>query len=78
MDLAVDPVSCPVGSVLEFLQDKFSAGVAATILRVYVVVIAAWKKLDDVLLGRDRLDSFLMHEQVGVAGFLSLLFEWGR
>ncbi len=23
---AVDPVNCPVGSVLEFLQHKFSAG----------------------------------------------------
>ncbi len=31
---AVDPVNCPVGSVLEFLQDKFSAEAAATTLRV--------------------------------------------
>ncbi len=40
---AVDPVSCPVRSVLEFLQDKFSAGAAATILRVYVAAITARK-----------------------------------
>ncbi len=38
---AVDPVNCPVGSVLDFLQDKFSAGAAATTLRVYIVAIAA-------------------------------------
>ncbi len=40
---AVDPVSCPVGSVLEFLQHKFSAGAASSTLRVYVAAIAyAW------------------------------------
>ncbi len=33
--LVLGSVNCPVGSVLEFLQDKFSAGAAATTLRVY-------------------------------------------
>ncbi len=27
---AVDPVNCPVGPVLEFLQEKLAAGAAAT------------------------------------------------
>ncbi len=36
LDSAVDPLNCPVGSVLEF-----SAGAAATTLRVYVAAIAA-------------------------------------
>ncbi|XP_016380171.1 nucleosome assembly protein 1;1-like [Sinocyclocheilus rhinocerous] len=34
---AVDPVSCPVGPVLECLQEKFAVGAVATTLRVYVV-----------------------------------------
>ncbi len=38
---AVDPVYCPVGSVLKFLQHKFSAEEAPTSLRVYVMAIAA-------------------------------------
>ncbi len=37
---AVDPANCPIGSVLEFLQDKLAAGTAASTLRVYVVAIA--------------------------------------
>ncbi len=49
---AVDPVNCPVGSVLEFLRHKFSAGVAATTLRVYVAAIAARRDSNDVPLGR--------------------------
>ncbi len=46
-----------VGSVLEFLQHKFSAGAAATTLRVYIVAIAVRRDLDDVLLGRHCLVS---------------------
>ncbi len=38
---AIDPVNCPVGPVLEFLQERMTAGVAATTLRVYVAAIAA-------------------------------------
>ncbi len=57
----VDPVNCPVGSVLEFLQHKFSAGAAATSLRVYVATIAAQRDSDDVPLGRHRLVSSFMH-----------------
>ncbi len=57
----VDPVNCPVGSVLEFLQHTFSAGAATTTLRVYVAAIAARKDSDDVPLGRHRLVSSFMH-----------------
>ncbi len=38
---AIDPVNCPVGPVLEFLQERLTAGAAATTLRVYVAAIAA-------------------------------------
>ncbi|KAL0151218.1 hypothetical protein M9458_053409, partial [Cirrhinus mrigala] len=31
-----DPVNCPVGTVLEFLQDRFFAGLAHSILKVYM------------------------------------------
>ncbi len=57
---AVDPVNCPVGSVLKFLQHKFSAGAAATTLRVYVTAITARSCSDDVPLGRHCLVSSFM------------------
>ncbi len=56
----VDPVNYLVGSVLEFLQHKFSAGAAATNLRVYVAAIAARRDSDDIPLGRHRLVSSFM------------------
>ncbi|KAI2660091.1 Transposon Ty3-G Gag-Pol polyprotein [Labeo rohita] len=37
-----DPVNCPVGSVLEFLQDRLSAGLSHSTLKVYVAAIAAY------------------------------------
>ncbi len=37
-----DPINCPVGTVLEFLQEHFSAGLFPSTLNVYVVVIAAY------------------------------------
>ncbi len=46
--------------MLEFLQDKFSAGAAATTLRVYVAAIAARRGSDDVPLGRHHLVSCFM------------------
>ncbi len=57
---AVDPVNCPIGSVLEFLQDKFSAGAATTTLRVYVAAIVSRRDLDNVPLGRHCLVSSFM------------------
>ncbi|KAI2653807.1 enzymatic polyprotein [Labeo rohita] len=37
-----DPVNCPVGSVMEFLQDRLSAGLTHSTLKVYVAAIAAY------------------------------------
>ncbi len=38
-DHQLDPVNCPVGTVLEFLQDRFTAGLAPSTLKVYVAAI---------------------------------------
>ncbi len=40
-DHQLDPVNCPVGTVLEFLQDRFTAGLAPSTLNVYVAAISA-------------------------------------
>ncbi|KAI2644756.1 Gag-Pol polyprotein [Labeo rohita] len=37
-----DPVNCPVGTVLDFLQDRLSAGLTHSTLKVYVEAIAAY------------------------------------
>ncbi|KAL0186797.1 hypothetical protein M9458_018467, partial [Cirrhinus mrigala] len=37
-----DPVNCPVGTVLEFLQDRFSAELTHSTLKVYVAAIVAY------------------------------------
>ncbi len=57
---AIDPVNCPVGPVLEFLQERLTTGAAATILRVYVVAIAARRELDEIPLARHRMVSAFM------------------
>ncbi len=57
---AIDPVNCRVGPVLEFLQERLTAGAAATTLRVYVAAIAAQRELDEIPLGRHRLVSAFM------------------
>ncbi len=57
---AIDPVNCPVGPVLEFLQERLSTGAPATTLRVYVAAIAARRELDEVSLGRHRMVSAFM------------------
>ncbi len=38
----LDAVNCPVGSVLEFLQARLSAGLTYSTLKVYVAAIAAY------------------------------------
>ncbi len=58
---AINPVNCPVGPVLEFLQERLTAGAAATTLRVYVAAIAARRELDEIPLGRHRMVSAFMH-----------------
>lgn len=39
---SVDPVTCPVVQVLEFLQDRFSAGLSPSTLKVYVAAISSF------------------------------------
>ncbi len=41
-DCQLDPVNCPFGTVLEFLQACFSAGLTHSTLKVYVVAIAVY------------------------------------
>ncbi len=41
-DRQLDPVNFPVGSVLEFLQDRLSAGLTHSTLKVYVSAITAY------------------------------------
>ncbi len=57
---AIDPVNCPVGPVLEFLQERLTAAAAATTLRVYVAALAARRELGEIPLGRHRMVSAFM------------------
>ncbi len=57
---AIDPVNCPVCPVLEFLQERLTAGAAATTLRVYVAAIVARRELDEIPQGRHRMVSAFM------------------
>ncbi len=41
-DHQLDPVICPVGTVLEFLSERFTAGLAPSTLKVYVAAISAY------------------------------------
>ncbi|KAI2643104.1 hypothetical protein H4Q32_027660 [Labeo rohita] len=51
-----NPVNCPVGSVLEFLQDRLSAGLSHSTLKVYVAAIAAYHApLGGLSVGRNPL-----------------------
>ncbi|KAI2646170.1 ORF V: Enzymatic polyprotein [Labeo rohita] len=51
-----DPVNCPVGSVLEFLQGRLSAGLSHSTLKVYVAAIAAYHApLGGLSVGRNPL-----------------------
>ncbi|KAL0151133.1 hypothetical protein M9458_053646 [Cirrhinus mrigala] len=51
-----DPVNCPVGTVLEFLQDRLSAGLTHSTLKVYVAAIAAYHApLGGLSVGKDPL-----------------------
>ncbi len=52
-DHQLDPVNCPVGTVLEFLQDRFTARLAPSTLKFYVAVISAYHiPLGGMLLGK--------------------------
>ncbi|KAL0148139.1 hypothetical protein M9458_056541 [Cirrhinus mrigala] len=51
-----DPANCPVGTVLEFLQARFSTGLAHSTLKVYVAPISAYHApLGGMPVGKDPL-----------------------
>ncbi len=53
-DHQLDPVNCLVGTVLEFLPDRFTAGLALSTLKVYVAAISAYHiPFDGMSLGKD-------------------------
>ncbi len=53
-----DPVNCPVGTMLEFLQERFIAELAPPTLKVYVAAISAYHiPLGGMYLGKDPLVS---------------------
>ncbi|XDV17817.1 hypothetical protein PO909_023626 [Leuciscus waleckii] len=58
----LDPVNCPFGTVLEFLQERFTAGLSPSTLKVYVAAIAAYLiPLGGMSLGRDPLVTRYLH-----------------
>ncbi|XDV45554.1 hypothetical protein PO909_013639 [Leuciscus waleckii] len=57
-DRRLDPVNCPIGTVLEFLQDRFTAGLTPSTLKVYVAAIGAYHiPLSGMSVGKDPLVS---------------------
>ncbi len=57
----MDPAYCPIASVLEFLQSRFSEGVMSAILKVYVAAISAnHAYIDGVSVGLHPLVSRFM------------------
>ncbi len=57
-DHQLDPVNCPVGTVLESLQDRFTAGQTPSTLKVYVAAISAYHiPLGGMSMGKDPLVS---------------------
>ncbi|KAL0181751.1 hypothetical protein M9458_024157, partial [Cirrhinus mrigala] len=51
-----DPANCPVGTVLEFLQARFSTGLAHSTLKVYVAAISPYHApLGGMPVGKDPL-----------------------
>ncbi|XDV38776.1 hypothetical protein PO909_008118 [Leuciscus waleckii] len=57
-DRRLDPVHCPIGTVLEFLQERFTAGLTPSTLKVYVAAIGAYHiPLGGMSVGKDPLVS---------------------
>ncbi len=51
-----DPVNCPVGTVLEYLQARFSAGVSHSTVKVHVAALSAYHSpLDGNTVGKHPL-----------------------
>ncbi len=69
------PVNCPIGTVLEFLQEWFTAGLAPSTLKVYVVAISASHiPFGGMSLGKDPLVSRFLR---GTLRLLSSFSECG-
>ncbi len=61
-DRQLDPVNCPIGTVLEFLQAHFSAGLTHSTLKFYVAAIAAYHApLGGQSVGRHPLVTRFLH-----------------
>ncbi len=61
-DHQLDPVNCPVGTVLELLQKRFTAWLTLSTLNVYVVAISAYHiPLGGLSLGKDPMVSRFLH-----------------
>ncbi len=61
-DRQLDPVNCPVGTVLEFLQARLSAGLTHSTLKVYVVAVSAYHtSLGGQSVGRNPLVTRFLH-----------------
>ncbi len=57
-DHQLDPINCPVGTVLEFLQDRFHCRASPVHLKVYVAAISAYHiPLGGMSLGKTPLVS---------------------
>ncbi len=62
-DHQLDPVNCPIGTVLEFLQANLSAGLTHSTIKVYVAAIAAHHApLGGQSVGRHPLVTRFLHE----------------
>ncbi len=60
-DYQLDPINCPVGAVLEFLQDRFTARLTPSTLKVYVAAISAYHiPLGGMSMGKDPLVSHFL------------------
>ncbi|XDV47155.1 hypothetical protein PO909_016859 [Leuciscus waleckii] len=58
-----NPVNCPVGSILEFLQDRFTAGLSPSTLKVYVAATEAYHvPLGGLTVGRDPLKTRFLRD----------------
>ncbi|CAM4515709.1 unnamed protein product [Leuciscus chuanchicus] len=52
----IESVNCPIGTVLEFLQDRFTAGLTPSTLKVYVAAVGAYHSpLGGMSVGKDPL-----------------------
>ncbi len=61
-DHQLDPVNCPIGTVLEFLQASLSAGLTLSTIKVYVVAIVAYHApLGGQSVGRNPQVTRLLH-----------------